>query len=498
MNKKQFLDLLEKKLSVLEENEKQDIIIEYTDTINEKVKKGQTEEEAVKDFGDIEDLTAEILKAYKINPNYEDKKDSISKKGEEIIKQSAEAVSGLSRKVAKKCNITSKDISLEFIVEIIIRIFIVLIAALVLKGIFTIFSGIGETIFDNFYDPVGSLFILFWNLLLVVMYILICALMIFAIFKKYFKLENSKEPEITEEKEETKEETKKQNLNNNKPKKQVKPNKNKGTTLGGVCLLIVKIFVIIYVIVPFIFIDGLILFGLVLSIIYLVKGINLIGLVLLLLGMGILFTYLIKLLFSLLFGKGKASIIPVIISIVLMIIGTILFVDMVMNIDYIESQPNEKDQITETKTFTANKKVFIHFDPSYNNEINEIVDNQMPDGQFTMSLKYGEGYHEYNIEEDQNYLMNDCEYSHEIDYYDYEDDYEDEYEDYQECTQSTYYYINIYDQIDHSGFNEFKDNYKNIIEDLKEGKIYNKENLYQSKLTITANQKTLDMIKTNQ
>lgn len=494
MNKKQFLDLLEKKLSVLEDNEKQDIIIEYTDTINEKVKKGQTEEEAVKDFGNIDDLTTEILKAYKINPNYEDKKENISKKGEEIIKQSAEVVSDFSRKVAKKCNITSKDINLEFIVEIIIRIFIVLIAALVLKGIFSVFSSLGQAIFDNFYNPVGSLFILFWNLLLVVIYVLICGLMIFAIFKKYFKLESNLEPDIKEKSKsepKKKENQNKQNLNNHKPKKQVK--QNKGTTLGDVCLLIVKIFVIIYVIIPFIFIDGLIIFGLVLSVIYLIKGINLIGLVLLLLGMGTLFTYLIKLLFSLLFGKGKASVIPVIISIALMIVGAILFIDMAMNIDYIEANKTEKDQVTETRTFTTTKKVFLHFEPSYNNNIKEVVDENMEDGKFTINLKYNKDYRDYQIDENQNYLMDDCEYRNEADYYEYED----EYEYYQECTQSTYYYLDIYDINDNGGFNEFKENYKNIIEDLKEGKIYNYDNLYESQLTITANQKTLDMIKTN-
>jgi len=272
VNKKEFLDLLEKKLSVLDDKERQDIIIEYTDTINEKVKQGQSEQDAVKDFGDIDDLVKDILIAYKINPNYEEKQDSFGKKSEELIKQGAEVVSDFSRKVAQKCNITSKDISLEFIMEIIIRIFVVLVAALILKGVFTIFRELGESLFDSIYNPIGSLFIIFWNLLLFVIYILICALMVVAMFKKYFKLgenNNTKSEEIKENKKDNQSNNKKATKEENK--KQVKKTKqNKGTTLGDICLLIVKIFVIIYVIIPFILIDGILVLGLILSIIFLI------------------------------------------------------------------------------------------------------------------------------------------------------------------------------------------------------------------------------------
>lgn len=489
MNKKEFLDLLEKKLSVLDNKEKQDIIIEYTNTINEKVKQGQTEEEAVKDFGDIDDLVKEILIAYKINPNYEEKTDSFSKKGEDLIKQGAEAVSDFSRKVAKKCNITSKDISLEFIVEIIIRIFIVLIAALVLKGVFTIFGNIGRAIFDNFYDPMGSLFTLFWNIILFAIYILICILMGVAIFKKYFKISENQNLQTENIKEENKPNNTK-NTNKNIDKKQTKMPKQNKTSLGEICLLIVKIFVIIYVIIPFIVIDCIIALGLIYSIILLIKGINLIGLVLLLIGMSTLFTYLIKLLFSLLFGKGKANIIPVIISIILMIFGTIMFVDMVMNVDVIETKIDEKNTITQTKEFNTNKNIYIHYiaGPNQNK-----IDENMPDGKFTITLKYNKNKSDFKIEENQNYLMDDCDYKYENTHYEYED----EYEHYQECTQSTYFYLNIYDEANHGTFNEFKESYNQFIKDLKDNKFYYDNNSYLPEMIITANQKTLNMIKTN-
>ena len=91
MNKKEFLRVLEKRLSILNEDERKDIIDEYKDTISEKVKNGQTEEEAIKDFGNIDDLVKELLSAYKLDPEYENKEkssfDHILDEGENVIKK---------------------------------------------------------------------------------------------------------------------------------------------------------------------------------------------------------------------------------------------------------------------------------------------------------------------------------------------------------------------------------------------------------------------------
>ena len=79
MNKKKFLKILEEKLQILSEEEINDILNEYKDTIEEKVKHGSSEEEAVADFGSVEELSREILKAYKINPDYSKNKDKVKK-----------------------------------------------------------------------------------------------------------------------------------------------------------------------------------------------------------------------------------------------------------------------------------------------------------------------------------------------------------------------------------------------------------------------------------
>lgn len=86
MSKKTFLDKLRKRLSILKSEEIEDIIEEYEGHINEKVSSGKTEEEAIKDFGDFDELVKEILSAYKINEDYDEEK-----KEKNVIQEFAES-----------------------------------------------------------------------------------------------------------------------------------------------------------------------------------------------------------------------------------------------------------------------------------------------------------------------------------------------------------------------------------------------------------------------
>ncbi|MBY0758230.1 MULTISPECIES: DUF1700 domain-containing protein [Sellimonas] len=70
MNKREFLDELKSHLRVLETKEQQDILDEYAQHIDLKIKSGQSEEEAISDFGNIEELASDILEAYHVNPEF--------------------------------------------------------------------------------------------------------------------------------------------------------------------------------------------------------------------------------------------------------------------------------------------------------------------------------------------------------------------------------------------------------------------------------------------
>ena len=70
MNKNEFLEALKRALAVLDEAELQDIIDEYEQHIDMKTANGLSEEEAIADFGDFKELTAELLEAYHVRADY--------------------------------------------------------------------------------------------------------------------------------------------------------------------------------------------------------------------------------------------------------------------------------------------------------------------------------------------------------------------------------------------------------------------------------------------
>ena len=70
MDKITFLRELEQGLSVLQRDELEDIISEYEQHIDMKIKNGLPEEEAIADFGGLEELTAEILTVYHVRADY--------------------------------------------------------------------------------------------------------------------------------------------------------------------------------------------------------------------------------------------------------------------------------------------------------------------------------------------------------------------------------------------------------------------------------------------
>ena len=71
MNKTEFLFMLERRLIMLNDTERDDLINEYTQHIDMKVASGLSEEEAIADFGDPEELIKELLDAYNLNTNYD-------------------------------------------------------------------------------------------------------------------------------------------------------------------------------------------------------------------------------------------------------------------------------------------------------------------------------------------------------------------------------------------------------------------------------------------
>lgn len=114
MNKTEFLNELEKKIRVLNKEEINDILAEYSQHIDMRMESGLSEDEAIKDFGDMDELAAEILEAYHVNPEFDkelnDKQEGIGKKAEALAEEITSSVGGPLKKLFLKC----KELILRF------------------------------------------------------------------------------------------------------------------------------------------------------------------------------------------------------------------------------------------------------------------------------------------------------------------------------------------------------------------------------------------------
>lgn len=482
MTKEEFLKKLEKELSILNEKERKDIIDEYKDTIEEKIKHGQTEAEAVQDFGDLDELVSEILDAYKINPEYGQKESSTSKfaeEGEKLIKKGASKLADMTRDFANniKENDTESNLNLAF--EIIIKIFCTLIALSLLTIPFRIFKDLGFSFADTFFSPFSGLIKVIILLLFVALYLGLALLIIITLFKQYFKKTDNKDE--TEEGQASKEDItleKKTKKKSEKQDKTVKIIKKNGPTVGSVLLLIVKIWVVLIILLPFFCIDLAVVFGLFVSIFYWIKGIDLFGLTLLLLGVSTLFIWFTILIYNLTFSKGKITIIPFFVGLIITVFGTMFFIDMVTNIEYIDKAPASYKTVSETKTYTTDKDVYLEF--NLGSELTKTIDESMPDNQFNIKFTYNKD----NIKID---LYNEPNYNFSTTYC----------EEYNKnvCGKTYNYYSISYENI--GGYNSEKQRYNDFINNLKENKVYNYNSLNNVYIEVIANSKTMEIIETD-
>lgn len=80
MKREEFFGFLKKRLQMIEQNELDDILEEYRQHIDMKIQSGVSEEEAIKDFGDVNTLADEILESYHIRLDYDNDSEEKEKK----------------------------------------------------------------------------------------------------------------------------------------------------------------------------------------------------------------------------------------------------------------------------------------------------------------------------------------------------------------------------------------------------------------------------------
>ena len=346
MNKEEFLNKLRKKLDILEDKEIEDIISEYEGYIEEKVSRGLTEEEAVKELGDLNEIVNDLLAAYKVK-----------QKDTNYIKKFINKISqGLDYILNELSNKSGKDI-LKFVIEIALIMLIICI----FKIPFLIVKDLGWNIFTSLSSPISNIFYGIWSFIIELSYfIMAIVLFIKIIEKRYFKNFSEKiVAEIDEEKEGKKEE--KVKIKNEKKTEIGKETKEKSPKKLGIveiitniCILFIKFIVLMILIGVIFYLVGM-TFALGLGIYLLIKGVPYFGIFILLLALVLSGVLLLQLGIYFVFNKKiKAShtLIEVIIIVILSGFGLAL-----STVEIAETEIIYDSMIKETKTVSEEIKV---------------------------------------------------------------------------------------------------------------------------------------------
>lgn len=457
MTKKKFLLELEQKLSILEENEKKEIVNEYKDIIEEKIKHGKSEKEAILEFGDIEFLTDEILKAYKINPNFkkEEKSDkTVSEKGSDFVKSAAKELTEFTTGIVEEAKKNNVDFKLENVFELMIKILLLLIGLALLRLPFHAIDFIGSGMLQTDIFPF-MLFELLWKVLVWVFYLISCVLVATYFLKDtilFFK-KNEIEEEVKQEK---KEETKTENKAEIKKEQQIKKMDEKKTEtvkdstnpITSILLILLKIFVILTFFIPtFGFLTGVTtVFSI--AIYLLIKGVDTVGIIIICGGIYFITAFFINIV-SLIFKTDKKIVMSTFFTgVILVIFGSIYSIDTFSKTRYINDVPSSFKKTSEIRRYEDVNNIDNSY---YSSDIEYIEDNTLGNNELEVEFTYYKDQVKKNIQITDNNLIID---------------------------------FDSYDFFPGEIISSF-------VKELKNKKIFNYENLYEVNIVIKANSETI-------
>ncbi len=176
MTKNQFFKLLREKLDILEDNEIEDIITEYESHIEEKIKAGKTQKEAIADFGDIDELINDILSAYKVKS----KNKPNESKAESIINTIVEEMVDFFKKLTDIINNKTG----EDIIRIVCQIILIMILIWVLRLPFYILEVIGNQTLNFLPHYIEGILTVIWSLIVNIAYILVGIMLFYNLVRK--------------------------------------------------------------------------------------------------------------------------------------------------------------------------------------------------------------------------------------------------------------------------------------------------------------------------
>ncbi len=415
MKTEEFLKILRDKLSILEESEIDDIISEYKEHIEEKKKTKKKEEKIIEEFGNIDELAREILKAYKINDEYNSKSDfnnTIKKwfnKFEEVI-----------NKIVKILTTASAGEIIKFIIEI----FIICVLIALMKIPFEFVEHLLGNLFIYLPDPFSDAFNHLLRFLTEVSYVIIAFLTFIVIFKERyldndetfeFKTERKNVKELKENKEIKNEKISAKTIRRNKGKTEKRERSNAAfDSLANILVLFVKLLIVL-ICIPFLFTFIVSISGLIMSIMFSIKYITVIGIIIAMVGVVLAHYWIITIFYNIIFNKnsnGKLLFLLFIVSFALigsgigysiLEIGDLNILD--MNRLSLEYTTKDYEYDLNNILHDYNKELDIDFRSDYDSvKINTVIDNTLGD-KVLIKVKYYDkltriSLHEFNHYDD--------------------------------------------------------------------------------------------------
>lgn len=386
MNKEEFLKKLRKRLEVLEDSEIEDILSEYEGFIDEKVSKGLTEEQAVKELGNFNEIVDDLLAAYKVKRTSGE--ENIFNK---VINKISDAIDLFMESLNNK---SGKDI-----VKVLIEIILILFLICLLKIPFAMIRDLGSSIFFELTFPIGNIFSGIWAFIIEISYIIVAVIFFIKTFeKRYFKditenivnkreekPDSSKSAKIKKEKT-TKTEIKKEN------KTVVEPtNHSFFYYMNEICIYILKFLVLIFLIGIICYLIGIsVALGFMIYLI--VNGVHYFGILLLIIALFLGGTLFLELCINFLFNKHNKAVL-----VVSKIISIIIFTGIGLTMSAVEIAETEiiydRDNL-EIKEIT--KEIPMTDDILIYNYDQVIIDNNLND-KIKIVYKYPDYYNNLDL-----------------------------------------------------------------------------------------------------
>lgn len=314
MNKNEFLMALRKKLDILEESEIEDIINEYDGYIEEKINQGASEKEAVESFGNLNELAAELLKAYKIKQPSKNTRGSFNNLVDAFLKIMERIIDVFSHK------------DLKDIIRFVLELMVIFLIIGVCKLPFILLEEMGGNIFQSLGYTLYPIVRNIWNFIIEIFYVIFSVLMFVKIFENRYlgeEIKIEKKSSINQE----------QNLDKKpKTKKDVKE-KEKHTGFGFIDFL-VHMFVLFLKVIAFCILIGFAFYivgmamGVGVSVYLLFQGVFYFGAYLIVLALlalgGLVFSFLFNFIFD---RKNRLGVLFIssLVSFILLGVGVSIF-----------------------------------------------------------------------------------------------------------------------------------------------------------------------------